>query len=297
MNQSLRSVNQRLSVYPGGLDVLGPIDPAIGDPQRSDSTPDSAQRRPSSIDLELEEGQGLFVDAVCVVDFEYYYDTIIQNKTSTTPSKTRVLEFTGAHTSQHATVPALACPTLLLVSPRRDATMAATGRVRIYQTPPPPPATSTSTTTTSSSSGTTTTTTTTAAPPLTSRPVRIHLTGLSVVTASTSGSRWDMVGSEPDTYIVIASVPGQREIERTTTVDDQHEVTLDHWLPGAYHADDFPIRFSIYDDDVGSDELIGVVDVTAREMATGGEMRLDLRSQGDVPQTMGTLRLTIAPVQ
>lgn len=296
------SVNQRLSVWPGGVDVLGPIDPAIGDPARSDSTPDSAQRGASWIDFELEEGQGLFVDAVCVADFERYYDTMMQGGTAAAPTGTRVLEMTGAHTSHHAQVPALACPTLLLLSPRTDATMAATGRVRIYPTPEAAATTASASTTTTASSSTTTTTATSTATstttvPSSSRPVRIHLTGLSVVTASTSGSRWDMVGSEPDTYIVVASVPGQREIERTAAVDDQHEVTLDHWLPGAYHGEDFPIRFSIYDDDVGSDELIGVVDVTSREMATGGEQRLDLRSQGDVPQTMGTLRLTIAPVQ
>jgi hypothetical protein len=290
------SVNQRLSVWPGGVDVLGPIDPGVNDPARSDGVPDHAQRSASSIDFELEEGQGLYVDAVCVADFERYYDSVMQGGTAAAPTGTRVIEFTAAHTSHHADVPRLGCPTLLLVSPRTDATMAATGRVRIYPTPAAPATTTTATTTTTTTgSGTTTTTTTTA--PTTSRPVRIHLTGLSVVTASTSGSRWDMVGSEPDTYIVVASVPGQREIERTTAVDDQHEVTLDHWLPGAYHGEDFPIRFSIYDDDVGSDELIGVVDVTSRDMATGGELRLDLRSQGDVPQTMGTLRLTIAPVQ
>jgi hypothetical protein len=292
------SVNQRLSVWPGGVDVLGPIDPSVRDPQRSDGTPDSAQRAAQSIDFELEEGQGLYVDAVCVADFERYYDTVMQGGTAAAPSGTRVIEFTGAHTSHHADVPTLGCPTLLLVSPRTDATMAATGRVRIYPRAEATTTASTSTTTTvSSTSSTPTTTTTTTTATTSSHPVRVHLTGLSVVTASTSGSRWDMVGSEPDTYIVVASVPGQREIERTTAIDDQHEVTLDHWLPGAYHAEDFPIRFSIYDDDVGTDELIGVVDVTARELTTGGELRLDLRSQGDVPQTMGTLRLTITPVQ
>jgi hypothetical protein len=293
------SVNQRLSVWPGGVDVLGPIDPGINDPARSDGTPDSTQRGASSIDFELEEGQGLYVDAVCLADFERYYDTMMQGGTATAPTGTRVIEFTGAHTAHHADVPRLGCPTLLLLSPRTDATMAATGRVRIYPTPHAATTTTSATTTTTVSSTTTTptTTTTTTAPTTSGRPVRIHLTGLTVVTASTSGSRWDMVGSEPDTYIVVASVPGQREIERTTAIDDQHEVTLDHWLPGAYHAEDFPIRFSIYDDDVGTDELIGVVDVTSGELTTGGELHLDLRSQGDVPQTMGTLRLAIAPVQ
>ena len=108
----------------------------------------------------------------------------------------------------------------------------------------------------------------------------------------------DTIGSEPDPYVVIASVPGQREIERTTVTADRHEIQLDHWLPGAYHAEDFPIRFSVYDDDsVTADELIGVVDVTAAQIAAGGDFALELRSQGDVPQTMGSLRVTVAPVQ
>ncbi len=287
------TVNQRLSVYPGGLDVLGPLDPIQG---------------AEAIEMELEEGGGVYVDAVCMADFERFYDTVLQGGAATTPTGTRVLELTGPHQSHTATIPTLGCPTLLLVTPHADATLSSTARVRVC--PPAPAATTASTgtgtgtsTTTSSTTSTTSTTstastTTTSTGTSTSRPLRVHLTGLTVATASVGGSAWDTIGSEPDPYIVIASVPGQREIERTTVTADRHELALDHWLPGAYHAEDFPIRFSVYDDDaVTSDELIGVADVTAAQIGAGGDFALDLRSQGDVPQTMGSIRVTVAPVQ
>jgi hypothetical protein len=279
------SVNQRLTIYPGGLDVLGPLDHMQG---------------AETVEMELEEGGGVFVDAVCQADFERFYDTVLQGGATATPTGTRVLELTGPHQSHTATIPSLGCPTLLLVTPHADATLSSTARVRVV---PPPPATTTATTTTTTTTGgttatpTTTTTTTTTTAPAT-HPVRIHLTGMTVATAAVGGSAWDTIGSEPDPYIVIASLPGQREIERTTVTADRHEVALDHWLPGAYHAEDFPIRFSVYDDDsVTADELIGVTDVSAAQIAAGGDFALDLRSQGDVPQTMGSLRITIAPVQ
>ncbi len=281
------SVNQRLSVFPGGLDVIGPIDTSHGN-----------QR----FEMELEEGGAVYVDAVCQADFERFYDTVLQGGTAATPTGTRVFELTTPHQAQHALVPALGCPTLLLVTPHADATLSSTGRVRVC---PPPPDTAATTVATGTSSGTSVSTSTTASSSTTtspsstasSRPVRVHLTGLTVATASAGGSAWDMIGSEPDPYVVVASVPGQREIERTTASADQHEIALDHWLPGAYHAEDFPIRFSVYDDDVGSDELIGVADVTASQLATGGDFALELRSQGDVPRTMGSLRLSVVPVQ
>jgi hypothetical protein len=288
------TVNQRLTVHPGGLDVLGPLDPIRG---------------AESIEMELEEGGGVFIDAVCMADFERYYDTTLQGGTATTPTGTRVLELASAHQTHTSTIPSLGCPTLLLVTPHTDATLPSTGRVRVV-----PPATagttttastgasttstaSSTTTSTGSTTATSTTTSTAASPAPSARPVRIHLLHLTVSTVSPTGAAWDLVGSEPDPYIVVASVPGQREIERTAVTTDQHDVALDHWLPGAYHAEDFPIRFSVYDSDVTSDELIGVVDVTASQLAAAGEQSLELRSQGDVPHNMGSLRIGVTPVQ
>lgn len=282
------TVNQRLSLFPAGVDVLGPLDPIHG---------------AETIEMELEEGGGVFVDAVCLADFERFYDTVLQGGTATPPTGTRVLELTGPHQTHTATVPSLGCPTLLLVTPHADATLSSTARVRVCP-PAEGSATATTTTTTTAPStttpSTTTPSTTTTAPSTTtgSRPVRVHLTGLTVASVAVGGSAWDTIGSEPDPYVVIASVPGQREIERTTVTADRHEIVLDHWLPGAYHAEDFPIRFSVYDEDsITADELIGTADVTAAQISTAGDYALDLRSTGDVPQTMGSLRITVAPVQ
>lgn len=128
--------------------------------------------------------------------------------------------------------------------------------------------------------------------------MRVRLAGMTVATASATGSRWDMIGGEPDPYVIVVSVPGAREIERTAVVADQHEINLDHWLPGAYHLQDMPLRFSVYDDDVGADELIGVAELSREQaMAAGGaEQRLEIRTPGDVPQVLGILRVTVQPV-
>jgi hypothetical protein len=128
--------------------------------------------------------------------------------------------------------------------------------------------------------------------------MRLQMTALVVSPTSATGSRWDMIGSEPDPYVIVVSIPGQREIQRTEAVADRHEVTMDQWLPGAFRAEDLPLRFSVYDDDVGGDELIGVGDLTASQIPVGGgEVRVELRTQDTVPHPMGTLRLRVQPMQ
>jgi len=117
---------------------------------------------------------------------------------------------------------------------------------------------------------------------------------MTLATLSTTGSRWDTIGSEPDGLMVIASIPGHREIERFLAPPDAHEMTLDHPLPGLYHPEDLPLRFSVYDDDpITADELIGVAELSA---GSTGDVVIELRSAGDVPQTMGSIRLNIQRV-
>lgn len=107
-----------------------------------------------------------------------------------------------------------------------------------------------------------------------------------------------MIGGEPDPYVIVVSIPGQREVHRTEAASDRHEVSLDAWLPGAFRPEDLPLRFSVFDDDVGTDELIGVVDLAAAQIpAGGGELHLELRTTDAVPRTMGTLRVRVQPVQ
>ena len=268
------SVNQRLAIWPGGIDVIGPFDGTHG---------------AHTLDFELEEGEGMTLDAVCLGDFERYYDLLLQNAPATPPTGTRVLDAARPAQAHRVALPTMPCPTLLLASPRSTATMPVRAKLRIF--PTPEGATPEATT-----SGTTTPQAGTTATPPAPRPIRVRIEGMSLAAAAPSGSRWDLIGSEPDPYIVIASIPGQREIERTQVVTDQHEVRLDHWLPGAYHAADLPLRFSIYDEDVGSDELIGVAELSRADAERGGELRLEVRTTGDVPASVGTLRIVLQPV-
>lgn len=274
------SVNQRLAVWPGGLDVIGPID---------------AQRGAHTLDLQLEEGEAVMVDAVCASDFEVFYDHLLQGVTANPPSGTRVLEIAQAGRQERVSLPALSCPTLLLVTTRPNSTLPLRARARVCDGTISVASGTTGTTTGGTTGATTGAGTTAAAAP---RPVRVRLTGLTVATTSATGSRWDMIGGEPDPYIIIVSVPQAREIERTTVIADQHEITLDHWLPGAYRLDDLPLRFSVYDDDVGTDELIGVAELSRERASTvsAEELRLEIRTTGDVPQTLGVLRLQVQPV-
>jgi len=272
------SVNQRLAVWPGGIDVIGPID---------------ANRGAHTMDFQLEEGVSATIDAVCASEFEVYYDHVLQGVPATPPTGQRVLELTQLGRQERVSLPALACPTLLLVTTRPDATLPLRARVRISEGAAPATAVAggTSGTAGGTSGGTT-------ASPTGARPWRVRLAGMTVATAAASGSRWDLIGGEPDPYIIVVSVPGAREVERTAVVADQHEINLDHWLPGAYHVEDLPLRFSVYDDDVGGDELIGVAELTREQAASAGtsEQRLELRTTGDVPQTLGILRVTLQPV-
>ncbi|GAB4198124.1 MAG: hypothetical protein OHK0013_06890 [Sandaracinaceae bacterium] len=274
------SVNQRLAVWPGGLDVIGPID---------------ADRGAHTMDFHLEEGEQALVDAICASDFEVFYDHLLQGAAASPPSGQRVLDVAQLGRQERVTLPAMSCPTLLLVTPRPNATMPVRARVRIFEGAH---GTATASTGGTTGSGTTASGTTTTTTPATGRPMRVRLAGMTIATQSATGSRWDLIGGEPDPYVIVVSVPGAREIERTHVVADQHEINLDHWLPGAYHPQDLPLRFSVYDDDVGSDELIGVAELTQAQAAAAGtsEMRLELRTTGDVPTTLGVLRVAVQPV-
>lgn len=277
------SVNQRLQVFPSGLDVLGPISPSAGS---------------MALDLDLEEGEGLTVNAVCMADFERFYDLVLQGAAATAPTGTTVMDLTGLGPNR-AIIPALGCPTLLLLAPRSTATMPLRARVRI--TPENAPTeTARIAAAAAAAAGTTTGTGTGSGTPSTAitRPVRVHLVGVTISPTAPSGSAWDTFGGEPDGIVVVASVPGAREIERYTMPADTHETALDHWLPGAYHAEDLPLRFSLYDDDpMTSDELIGACELTPAQMTSTSEIALEIRTTGDVPTRVGSLRVRVSPVE
>jgi hypothetical protein len=275
------STNQRMAIWPGGLDVIGPV---------------LEGRGPQAIDLELEEGDGLHVEAVCQADFERFYDQSLQGASPTPPAGTRVMEFAQPGHAQRAVIPALGCPTLLLVAPREGATIPARMRVRV--TPADAPTETARAQQAAAGALASAGGATTAGALTGSRPMRVQIAAVNVAPQSASGSRWDTIGGEPDPYLIVVSIPGQREIVRTAAVSDRHEIVLDHWLPGAFRAEDLPLRFTVYDDDIGGDELIGVGDLAPHQLtAAGGEIHVELRTQDTVPHPMGVIRLRVQPVQ
>ena len=57
-------------------------------------------------------------------------------------------------------------------------------------------------------------------------------------------------------------------------------------------ARDLPLRFTVFDDDATTRELIGVADLDAARVPAGsGEFSLQVRTEGAVPRATGTLRL------
>ena len=83
-----------------------------------------------------------------------------------------------------------------------------------------------------------------------------------------------------DELPVSADVIGAGRMEREQ-MGDIHDV-----------ARDLPLRFSVFDDDATTRELIGVADLdAARVPSATGEFTLPLRSEGAVPRQTGTLRL------
>lgn len=273
------SVNQRMQIWPGGMDVLGPI---------------TAGQGQQAIDLDLEEGEGLIVEAICAPDFERYYDQVLQGATATPPAGSRVLELarTGA---QRALVPELGCETLLIVQPRPGATVPSRMRARVCPAIAP---TATARAAAGASGPTVSGSVSSGSGAPAGRPMRIQITAMTVTPQASTGSRWDTLGGEPDPYVIVVSIPGQREVHRTAPIADRHEVApMDVWLPGAFHPEDLPLRFSVYDDDYTGDELIGSGDLSAAQLAAPGEVHVELRSSDTVPHPMGTIRLRIQPVQ
>jgi hypothetical protein len=110
------SVNQRMRIWPGGMDVLGPVPEGRG---------------PQALDLELEEGEGLIVDAVCAPEFESFYDRSLRGEAVTPPRRTRVMDFTQPGRAARAQIPSLGCTTLLVLMPNDRAAMPTRMRARI----------------------------------------------------------------------------------------------------------------------------------------------------------------------
>jgi hypothetical protein len=281
------SVNQRSRVWPGGLDVVGPID---------------ASQAPQGLDIELEEGAGAVVRTVCAEPMERYFDQRFQAPTRavTPPGGAPLVELSRTGVVQHVVIPRAPCPTLLLIAPRSTGDGSALPVQLRYRVGPdgsaPPPAGSASATTNTNAGGATTPAT--VQPAARPRRVRIQLVGATVSAKNASDRDWDVIGGEADVYLTTASVPLTREIDRTPTVENANTVRWDRWLPGAFDPQvDLPLRFTLFDEDPTLDELVGTVDLDGASLpATNAEVALPVRTTGAVPRQLGTLRLRIEPL-
>jgi hypothetical protein len=259
--------NARTMVWPGGLDVIGPID---------------VSQEIQGLDVELEEGQGATVRVVCASAMEPYFDARLRANGSTAqpPPSSALIDIAPGSGVRHVRLPAvMTCPTLLLVAPRADTQLPI--RVR-YRVAPEPPAEANA-----------------QVAPQRPQRVRIQIVNASIRAQTASNHDWDVIGGEADPYVVVASVARGREVDRTSAVSDNDNPAWNHWLPGAYDlASDFPLRFTAIDEDGTTDEDIGSADLTVDAIpvgTSGTDLALPLRTAGAVPLQTGTLRLRVEP--
>ena len=273
------SVNQRSRVWPGGLDVVGPID---------------VSQAAQGLDIELEEGEGAVVRTVCAEPMERYFDLRFQapNRVVPPPGGAPLVELTRTGVPTHVVVPQAACPTLLLVASKSGATLPAQLRYRVAPegSVPQPLANGNAVAGTNGAAQ--------RPPEVRHRRVRIQIAGVNVSAQNADGRDWDVVGGEADVYVTTASVPMSREIDRTPVQTNSNAAQWLRWLPGAFDPlVDLPLRFSVFDEDSTTDELIGSVDLELGALPpTATELALPVRTTAAVPRQVGTLRLRIEPM-
>jgi hypothetical protein len=256
-------VNQRSMVWPGGLDVVGPVD---------------ASQAALGLDVALEEGDGVVIRAVCAEPLTRYFDARFRDPVAVpaAPEGDTLAELTEGARERHVRLPAqvrgAACPVVLTFSTRSGSALPARMRYRIA--PEAPGA---------------------AATPTAPRRVRVQVVGVSVTPRNANGRAWDLIGGEADVRVITASVPTHRVVDRTPVIADHNDATFARWLPSAFEvARDLPLRFTVVDDDATTEETIGSADLDADAIARATpELSLPVRTAGAVPTQTGTLRLRI----
>ncbi|MGE0786570.1 MAG: hypothetical protein AB7S26_12940 [Sandaracinaceae bacterium] len=285
-NGAVWLVNERSAVWPGGVDVIGPIPADAG---------------AVTIDVELEEGDGAVVRRVCEEDMYRWLEEAWAGRGQGPPRGDQIAELRGTHQVRAVQVPERECDGLLVVTPIGETTQPVLARYRVSSdearaaaleaaeqamqgrgpsviSPPGP-----------------------GPGPVQPQQVlpqslRIEIRNVSVAEHNAEGGDWDMFGGEPDPYVVVTSIAQGRELHRTEAVDDSREARFDRLLPNAVRLDSFPIRFVVYDEDVAGDEVVGSADLEASQLGSGaGELTLDLRSQGATPRRTGAIRLRLTP--
>ncbi|MCB9592377.1 MAG: hypothetical protein H6719_06575 [Sandaracinaceae bacterium] len=264
-------VNERSAVWPGGIDVLGPIPADVGQ---------------VSLEIELEEGQGMLVRRVCADAMHSWLDAAWGGRNPPSLNGATIATLTSAHAPQTVALTALECPALLVVTTTEGAQTPAFARYRV-----------------------TSETAREAAPPAVAAPapptpipaggvraVRIQIRSLVINGRDAAGDEWDVLGGDPDPYVVVTSVREGREIHRTPTIDDSREPRFDQWIPSSIPASSLPLRVVVYDDDVGGDEVVGAASIDA-SVLSGGEtdLSLPLMSRGENAGQTGTLRIRVQP--
>lgn len=268
-------INQRSMVWPGGLDVVGPMDTI-------------AQGR-LGLDVTLEEGDGAVIQGVCSDALGRYFDARFRDPAAVPPAPvgTPIVTLRPSAATQHVQLPLTipgsvndhGCTMVLTIATPPGSALPARLRYRVMpeagETPPPSAPTRPGM--------------------VSSRRVRVQLTGVTVTPNNPAGHGWDMVGGEADLTVRTASVAMGREIDRTPVINDRNDARFDRWLPSAFEVPrDLPLRFSVFDDDTTTQELIGAADLDASAIpAATGEVVLPLRTTATVPVQTGTLRLRV----
>ncbi|HEY8431256.1 MAG TPA: hypothetical protein VIL20_22910, partial [Sandaracinaceae bacterium] len=273
-------VNERSAVWPGGMDVVGPL-PAEGGAM--------------TLDVELEEGQSAALRRVCADELSRWLDAAWSGAGSPTLPGEAVVDLAAAGTARTVRLEPRACRSFLLVAPGAQASIPSMLRYRVV----PESAPSGGLQVAVQASGTGRAGPSVGGGGAGAAAFRVEIRSASIAAQTPTGSSWDIVGGDPDPFVVVMSIVHRREVFRTPAVDDTREVRIDRVLPAALRVEDFPIRFLVYDEDVTSDELIGVADVDASQVQQSGpvDLVLPLRSEGSTPAITGTLRVRFTPLR
>lgn len=277
-------VNERSAVWPGGMDVLGPVAEDAGE---------------VVLEVELEEGDGAVVRRMCADDLNRWLDAAWSGQQAAQPTGEQVAQLRSSHSPQVVRLPAMECRSVFLVTPTEQASIPTMLRYRVTSADARPPVNAGNTAIAQAGGGESSVGggSTGVVPPVRPRSVRLQIRSVSVAARNGSGSNWDVFGGEPDPYVVVTSIPGRRELDRSEATDDSREARIDRWLPAPLRMEDFPIRFVVYDEDTVNDEVVGTADLEAGAMRDSQvDITVDLRSPGENPVQTGVLRIRLQPV-
>ena len=254
------TVNARSVLHPGGVDVIGPIDVS----------------NPVAIDVALEEGPGVALRSACANDLATYFDLRfrVPDMPAPMPPGRALVTVTDSEVHRVALPPGT-CPVVILATSVSGNELPVRLRYRVA-----PPAM-------------------TDVPPPAPRRIRVTIVSVSVAPHTPNGHDWDVVGGAVDPYVVVASLPQGREIDRTPVASDRNEAVYQRVVPGTLNVvTDFPLRLTVFDRDETSDELVGTGDLPISALPPiSGDVSIPMRSADAVPVQTATVRLHVETAQ